>query len=336
VAVHDAARPLVTPRLISRVVAAARAQGAAIPALPIEDTIKRAAEGLVEETVDRRALFLSQTPQVFAVDLLRRAFAARRGGAREPTDEAQLVAETGHPVTCVAGEPANFKITVPADLALAEAVLAGMGAGRVSPLVGHGYDVHRLVVGRPLVLGGISLPGAEGLLGHSDADVLCHALADALLGAACLGDLGAHFPDGDPSLRGISGVELLERVREELDAAGLQVGNVDTTIVCERPRLAPFIPEMRAALGRALGMPVARVSVKATTSEGLGFAGRQEGIAAYATAVLVPRRQGRDAPLAGARMSSEVGGAVVGDGEGEGGYNRAAPLEQADDDDRSP
>lgn len=284
VAIHDAARPLVTPELIARVVEAAARCGAAFPALAVPDTLHRTRDGLAVVALEREGLVLAQTPQVFRVPRLRDALAAQAEG-QEWTDEVQLLQLRGEPVQVVAGEPRNFKVTLPGDLALAEALVSGP---RGDPRVGTGYDVHRLVPGRPLVLGGVTLPSERGLLGHSDADVLAHAIGDALLGAAALGDLGTHFPPDDPALEGISSLELLRRIARLLAGASLRIGNLDGVVVCERPRLAPHIPAMRAALAGALGVEPERVAVKATTNERLGFAGREEGIAALATALLLP------------------------------------------------
>jgi len=300
VAVHDGARPLVTPALIERVVRAAARTGAAIPALPVGDTIKRARADLVTETLDRQRLHLVQTPQVFEVGLLRRAYQDLRSARAEATitDDAQLVEALGQPVQLVEGEASNIKITAPGDLALAEALLAAaessgprvglMKPSVAPPRIGHGYDVHRLVPGRPLLLGGVRLDHPLGLLGHSDADVLCHAAGDALLGAAALGDLGAHFSPEDPALRGVSSLELLRSIAALLAGAGYRLGNLDLTVVCQRPLLRPHVPAMRENLARALVVDLAQISVKATTTEGLGPAGRGEGIAAHAVALLVP------------------------------------------------
>lgn len=299
VAIHDGARPLARPELIGRVVEAAAACGAAIPVLPVPDTVKRGDGDRVEATEDRRQLHLAQTPQVFEVELIRRAYAARRTDEEVPiTDDAQLVERLGATVRMVAGDPTNIKVTRPEDLRLAETLLRASGdadegadlAGEAPPVprVGTGFDVHRLVPGRPLILGGVAIPHPQGLLGHSDADVLCHAVGDALLGAAALGDLGRHFPSTDPGLEGISSLLLLERIAARLQQAGFTTWNVDATVICEAPRLAPHVEAMRANLARALGIAVARVSVKATTTEGLGTTGRREGIAAQAAVLLLP------------------------------------------------
>lgn len=291
-AVHDGARPLVTPVLIARVVAAAAKHGAAIPALPVGETVKRTnpSSTQVAETLDRRPLRLAQTPQVFGTELLRRAYAEAAAAAAggQVTDDAQLVEAAGGVVRLVQGDPDNIKITLPEDLAVAEALLArrqgGSGGGALR--VGHGYDVHRLVVGRALVLGGVALKHPLGLLGHSDADVLCHAAGDALLGAAALGDLGQHFPHDDPALRGISSLELLRRISALLHGAGCRLENLDVTVACQRPLLRPHVLAMRENLARALGVEPSQVSVKATTTEGLGFVGREEGIEARAVALV--------------------------------------------------
>jgi 2-C-methyl-D-erythritol 4-phosphate cytidylyltransferase/2-C-methyl-D-erythritol 2,4-cyclodiphosphate synthase len=282
VAVHDGARPLASATLVDRVVAAAEAAGAAVPALPVEDTLKRAQAGSVVQTVDRRDLWRVQTPQVFSADLLRRAYA---GAWLEPaTDDAQLVEQLGHPVRLVEGERMNIKITKPEDLETAAGMLEA--ANGPAARTGTGYDVHRLVPGRALVLGGVVIPSTEGLLGHSDADVLCHAVADALLGAAAIGDLGTYFPPGDPATRGASSLTLLAEVMQQVRQNGWEVGNIDATLIAERPRLAAYVAPMRANLAGCLGVELHRMSVKATTTEGLGPMGRGEGIAAQAVAVI--------------------------------------------------
>lgn len=287
VAVHDGARPLVTPALIARVAAAAAEHGAAIPALPVGETVKRAdaSANQIVETVDRRPLRLAQTPQVFEAGLLRRAYAAD-DAASQVTDDAQLVEAAGGVVQLVQGDPDNIKVTLPEDLVVAEALLARRNDRGGALRVGQGYDVHRLVPGRKLVLGGVELDHPHGLLGHSDADVLCHAAGDALLGAAALGDLGQHFPPDDPALRGISSLELLRRISALLHGAGYRLENLDVTVACQRPRLRPHVLAMRENLAQALRIEPSQVSVKATTTEGLGFVGREEGIEARAVALV--------------------------------------------------
>jgi 2-C-methyl-D-erythritol 4-phosphate cytidylyltransferase/2-C-methyl-D-erythritol 2,4-cyclodiphosphate synthase len=279
VLVHDAARPFATPALARAVGEAAAARGAALAALAATDTVKRAADGLVAETLDRRALWLAQTPQGFRAPLLRRAFEVAGGAAAAVTDECQLVERLGEPVAVVPGEAGNFKITGAEDLARARALLEPAVA------MGVGYDVHAFAPGRRLVLGGVEFEG-DGLLGHSDADICAHAICDAVLGAAGLGDIGRHFPDTDPQWKGVSSLRLLREVAGRARAQGWALGNCDVTLAARRPKIAPRADEMRARLAEALGCSPAQVNVKATTGEGLGFVGRGEGIAAHAVALL--------------------------------------------------
>jgi len=295
VVVHDGARPLLPPELVEACLAGAQESGASIAALPVSDTVKRAREeGFAAETLSREGLWLAQTPQVARRDLLERAFEDASARGREGTDEAALLESIGVRVRLVPGAASNLKITTPEDLALAEAYLAHSAEeGERSPRggsalirVGMGFDVHRFEAGRRLVLGGVEVPFEKGLAGHSDADVLTHAICDALLGAAALGDIGLHFPDTDARYRGADSMELLRRVVALAAARGLRPHNVDAVVVAERPRLAPHVGEMRRRLAGALGLPEGAVSVKATTSERLGFTGRGEGIAAHAVCAL--------------------------------------------------
>jgi 2-C-methyl-D-erythritol 4-phosphate cytidylyltransferase / 2-C-methyl-D-erythritol 2,4-cyclodiphosphate synthase len=282
VLVHDAARPFATPALARAVAETALARGAALAALAATDTVKRAEGDRVAETLDRRSVWLAQTPQGFRAPLLRKAFEAAGPSAAEATDECQLVERLGETVALVPGEATNFKITGSGDLARARAL--------VEPAVamGVGYDVHAFAPGRKLVLGGVEFEG-DGLLGHSDADICAHALCDAVLGAAGLGDIGRHFPDTDPQWKGVSSLHLLREVAGKAAAQGWSVGNCDVTLAARRPKIAPRAEEMRALLAEALGVAPGQVNVKATTGEGLGFVGRGEGIAAHAVALLVRR-----------------------------------------------
>jgi len=282
VVVHDGARPFVSPALIERVLDAAGSTGAATAGLPVAETLKAVDGDQVRRTVDRRGLYAAQTPQAFQADLLREAH--RRVPADAPvTDDAELVERMGGTVVMVPGDPANVKITTPADYELARRQVEGApGAVRV----GVGYDVHRLVPDRPLVLGGITIPSPRGLTGHSDADVLTHAVMDALLGAAGLADIGHHFPPDDPAYRQADSIGLLTAVAALLRSAGWTVVNIDTVICAEAPRLAPFTEAMRARLAGALGIRTGAVGIKATTAEGLDAVGRGEGIAAQAVALL--------------------------------------------------
>ena len=281
VVVHDAARPLVSQALIARTIEAAQRDGAAIAALPVHDTVKRGtAAGLIAETVPREGLFLAQTPQAFQVDVLGQALAGAAEG--DATDEAMLVERTGHPVRLVEGDPRNLKITTAEDVRMAESLLSSGTDLRV----GQGYDLHRLAPGRPLVLAGLTIPSEKGLLGHSDADAVCHAVTDALLGATGLGDIGRHFPDTDPAWKGADSMALLARVVDLVTSAGFAIGNVDVTVIAEHPKLAPHADAMRANLARVLGVDVSRVSIKGKTNERVDAVGAGDAIAVHAVALV--------------------------------------------------
>jgi len=248
----------------------------------------------VQRTVDREGLWAVQTPQVFRMKTLFDAHIAARDQGWAGTDEASLVERFGEElVHLVLGAPDNFKVTRPDDLRLAEAVLSARQRGAMAQTdightrVGFGYDIHPLVAGRRLMLGGVEIPSPRGLDGHSDADVLLHALCDALLGAAGLPDIGNLFPNTDPAYKGISSLELLRQVSEHVGAAGYKVGNVDLTLIAEAPKIAPHTPQMRALIAQTLHIEPARVGIKATTNEGLGSLGRGEGIAAHAVAAII-------------------------------------------------
>lgn len=293
VCVHDGARPLVDPATIQRSVAAARLHAAAIAAVRATDTIKHTdPDGRIIATPPRDELYQAQTPQTFSFDLLLSAYRHAERHGLAATDDASLVEQMGETVYISEGHPDNLKITTPDDLARAEWILRRRLGQLISQArVGVGYDVHALVEGRPLILGGVDVPHPQGLVGHSDADVLFHAISDALLGAAALGDIGQHFPDTEPRWAGADSADLCGRVVAILAEAGWQPANVDATVICERPRLAGHIPQMRSNIAAALDLPVAAVSVKATTTEGLGFAGRGEGIAAQAVVLIEPAAQ---------------------------------------------
>jgi len=289
VLVHDGARPLVTPDIITRCLDGAREFGNAVAALPVADTLKSVDDRrTVRRTVDREGLWAVQTPQAFRVATLFDAHIIARDQGWAGTDEASLVEMFGaEPVHLVLGAPDNFKVTRPDDLKLAEAVLrARSGEQMAQTRIGFGYDIHPLIAGRPLMLGGVEIPSPRGLDGHSDADVLLHALCDALLGAAGLPDIGNLFPNTDPAYKGISSLELLRQVQGRVGAAGYSVGNVDLTLIAEAPKIAPHVPQMRALIAECLRIEPARVGIKATTNEGLGALGRGEGIAAHAVAAL--------------------------------------------------
>ena len=289
VLVHDGARPFCSAGLIARTIDAAAACGAAIPVLEASDTVKDVRpEGdalFVRATLPRERVRLAQTPQAFRREVLAAAVALGQAGV-DATDEATLAERAGHPVRVVHGDPENIKITTPGDLARAEAMARSAAAGP-APRVGFGYDTHRLAEGRPMVLGGVAIPHPRGLAGHSDADAVCHAVTDALLGAAVAGDIGQHFPDTDPRWRDASSVDLLARVVALVRGRGFAVGNVDVVVIAERPKLAPHVPAMRASLAAALGVDVNQVSVKAKTGEGLDAVGRGEAVAVHAVALLM-------------------------------------------------
>ena len=274
VAVHDAARPYVSEDVITRALSAALECGAAAPAVPVKDTVKRAENGLVTETPARQTLFAVQTPQCFFTQEYRELL--KTTDAAGVTDDCSVYERAGRPVRLVEGDYANLKITTREDIPEEEKAMR----------IGHGYDVHRLVEGRKLILGGVEIPFEKGLDGHSDADVLVHAVMDALLGAAALGDIGHLFPDTDAAYKGADSLVLLGRVSEVLREAGYAPVNIDATILCQRPQLAPHIDAMRSNIAARLGMRAEDVSVKATTEEKLGFTGSGEGIAAHAVCLI--------------------------------------------------
>ncbi|NLY89537.1 MAG: 2-C-methyl-D-erythritol 2,4-cyclodiphosphate synthase [Firmicutes bacterium] len=291
VLIHDGARPLAEEELIRRVLAAAARTGAAAAGVPVKDTIKKVGEdGMILETPDRRRRWAVQTPQVFSWPVIYHAHLKAAAEGLSATDDCALVEDTGHPVQMVMGSYANLKITTPEDLLAASALLKGVTAPRYR--VGHGFDLHRLQAGRRLVLGGVEIPAPFGLAGHSDADVAVHAIIDALLGAAALGDIGALFPDDDPAYKDIDSCLLLAEVMAKLAAAGFSPVNLDLTIIAQQPKLAPYREKMKKKLCNVLGLAETAVSVKATTTEGLGPTGRGEGIAAQAVVLLAEAPRG--------------------------------------------
>lgn len=275
VLIHDGARPYVDMETIMRVLEAAAGTGAAVAAVPVKDTVRqtRGGDNTDSITLPRDRLYSVQTPQGFDVALIREAYAAAEGEGFLGTDDGGLAERAGHPVTIVEGSYRNIKITTQEDLPM-------------ETRIGTGFDVHRLTEGRKLVLCGIEIPFEKGLLGHSDADVAVHALMDAMLGAAAMGDIGRHFPDTDDAYKGISSMILLQKVRELIEQEGFRLGNADITIMAQRPKLSPYIEKMRTNIAAVLGMDVGSINVKATTTEKLGFVGRQEGIAAEAVCTI--------------------------------------------------
>ena len=285
VLVHDAARPFASRQLIARAIAAAQTTGAAIPALPVTDTVKSVDEsGHVAKTLDRNPLRLVQTPQAFAfAPLLAAHRRAQAEGRTDFTDDAALAEWAGMTVAVFEGEPGNIKVTHPDDFARAEALQA---ASLSDVRTGLGVDVHAFGPGDHIMIGGIRIAHERALTGHSDADVALHALTDAILGALADGDIGAHFPPSDPQWRGASSDRFLRFAVERVAARGGMIAHLDLTIVCEAPKIGPHRDAMRARIAAIAGIDVGRVAVKATTSERLGFTGRGEGIAAYATATV--------------------------------------------------
>jgi len=292
VVVHDAARPFASADLVSRTIAAAVRTGAALAALPSSDTVKLAAAGRdldagprVERTIPRERIYLAQTPQAFRTGVLRDAIAAGRRGMAV-TDEAALAEYVGHPVELVPGEVTNIKITTAADLRAARA-LAGGGRTESRMRIGTGYDLHRVIDGRPLVLGGVTIATDRGLDGHSDADVLSHAVTDAILGAVAGGDIGRHFPDTDPEWKGASSLAMLRHAVGIARERGYRVSNVDAVVIAERPKLAPHVDAIRERLAAELGVDAGRVGLKGKTNEGIGEIGRGEAMAVHAVAMLI-------------------------------------------------
>lgn len=288
VLVHDAARPLITPEIVDLCAEDVRATGAAIVATPVSDTVKRVDDGTIVETVDRSALWSAQTPQGFHRGILLDLCARVERDGTLVTDEASMAEAFGVPVRIVPGDRLNIKITHPEDVELVDAILrARKGSQRMQlPRTGIGYDVHRFVEGRPMILGGVKIPYDRGLDGHSDADVLLHAVADAMLGAAALGDIGVHFPPTEERWRGMSSADIVRHAVTLLADHGWTPVNIDATIIAEAPKVNPHVPAMRAAIMGMTGLGEDAISIKATTNEGMGFVGREEGIAALASATI--------------------------------------------------
>lgn len=284
-AIHDGARPLIQPKEIDATVQDAYKYGAATFCTAVKDTIKiQDGDGFISSTPVRDSLRAVQTPQVFERSLYERALSLADQECADYTDDCQLVEHIGYKVHLFTGGYTNIKITTPEDLPTAEAILKQKRGGWMR--IGHGYDVHRLASDRKLVLGGTEIPYEKGLLGHSDADVLTHAVMDALLGAAALGDIGTWFPDTDPTYKGADSILLLQEVVRLLQKHDYQIANIDATILAQEPKLKPYIQSMRSRLADAMGITLDQVSIKATTEEGLGFTGEKQGIAVHAVCLL--------------------------------------------------
>ncbi len=283
VLIHDGARPLVSNALISRVISALEAAPGAAPAVAVTDALWRAEGELVTAVQPRAGLWRAQTPQGFELAAIRAAHEAFAGAA---ADDVEVALAAGVPVALVPGEERNLKVTHPGDFARAEKILKEV---QMDIRLGNGFDVHRFGPGDHVVLCGVKVPHGRGLQGHSDADVGMHAVTDAIYGALAEGDIGQHFPPSDPQWKGAASEIFLKHAVELAGARGFGLGNVDLTLICERPKIGPHAEAMRAEMARIMGCDLGRVSVKATTSERLGFTGREEGIAAMATVVLVAK-----------------------------------------------
>ena len=272
VLVHDAARPFISQNTIDSVIESAARVGAAIACVPVKDSIR---QGNSEQShnVERSNLYSVQTPQGFKKSVLIEAYEKAFSDNYYGTDDAGLVERTGQQIDLVMGQYDNIKITTREDMPM-------------ESRVGTGFDVHALVEGRPLILGGVEIPFEKGLDGHSDADVLIHALMDALLGAAAMGDIGRHFPDTDPQYKGISSVRLLQHVVALLESESYRIGNVDITVMAQRPKIKPYIDDMTRIIAETMNVGTDKVNIKGTTTERLGFVGREEGIAAQAVCLL--------------------------------------------------
>ena len=282
VAIHDAARCLITSENVDNVIKSAYINGAATAAIAVTDTLKSADNGFIGSTISRVGLFSAQTPQVFSYKIYQSALEL---GVCDSsiTDDNMLVEKLGVKISVVDTGKQNIKITTREDLDYAEYIISGREKMR-EIRIGHGYDVHRFVPERKLILGGVDIPFELGLLGHSDADVLTHAIMDAILGACGLGDIGRHFPDSSDEFKGISSLELLRRVALIVDRSGFEIVNIDATIVMQKPKVAPYICDMVSNIAKILEIEQGRINVKATTEEHLGFTGRLEGVSAHAVA----------------------------------------------------
>ena len=287
--VHDAVRPLCPCEVMEHALATAWEKGAAVPGLQATETIQRVSrKGRVLRTPPREELYAIQTPQAFKAGLLRESLGRAETEGFLGTDESSVVRWAGHPVTVVPGSSDNIKITRPLDMEIARLLFSRRETGKQPPdiSIGHGIDYHRLVERRKLILGGVEIPFEKGLEGHSDADALLHAVCDALLGAAGLGDIGRHFPDTDPAYKGRDSLYFLNEVGKKIEAAGWVVGNIDATLLLQRPKIAPYADKMRLNIAKTLDLDIKRVNVKATTTEGMNAEGRGEGVSVQAVALL--------------------------------------------------
>ena len=289
VLIHDAARPFVSAAVITRITDALEADEGAVPTLPAIDSMRRISGGALAEPVPRDTIRRAQTPQGFRLATLLPIMqaAAADGTLKTLTDEAEALIAAGRRVASVEGDPINFKLTVPEDFTMAERLLATPDTRPFDVRTGQGYDVHAFGPGDHVILCGVKIPHDRGLMGHSDADVGLHTITDALLGAVAEGDIGRHFPPSDPQWKGVDSAVFLHRAVEIVTARGYTISNLDTTLICEEPKITPHAPAMIARVAEICGLDPSRVSIKATTSESLGFTGRREGIAATAVVTVI-------------------------------------------------
>tara|TARA_B100000029_G_scaffold358084_2_gene350862 strand:+ start:2271 stop:3473 length:1203 start_codon:yes stop_codon:yes gene_type:complete len=295
VLVHDAARPFCTVSLIEHVIDATIEAGAVVPAIRVIDTVKEVAvddtdgSRFIEATLPRDRIYLAQTPQGFALNVLRDAVELGRNGATA-TDEAGLVEKSGHAVRLIEGDMENLKVTTSDDLKRARARISNhVFDDGPRTRIGFGYDSHRMAHGRRLVLGGVDIPYRCGLDGHSDADAVCHAITDAVLGAVAAGDIGQHFPDTDPQWKDVSSIDLLSKAVAIVSDLGFFVGNIDVVVIAEQPRIGPHVQQMKKRLSRSLGVSSSLISIKGKTAEGMDSVGRGEAIAVHAVATVIQR-----------------------------------------------
>jgi 2-C-methyl-D-erythritol 4-phosphate cytidylyltransferase/2-C-methyl-D-erythritol 2,4-cyclodiphosphate synthase len=290
VVIHDAVRPFVTEESIKQVVYAAKTTGAASVGVKAKDTIKETKkDNMVVATIPRQNLWLTQTPQAFKFELLKKAYKAAYDKKFYGTDDASLVERIGSKVKMIDGSYENVKITTPEDLIMAEALMKNKKSGAMNFRNGFGYDCHRFAYGRKFILGGVEIPFDKGLQGHSDADALLHAICDALLGAAGCGDIGRHFPDTDIAYKDISSIILLGKVKKMIEGKGFSINNIDATVITEKPKLAPYATQIVSNIARALEIAENAMNIKAKTNEGMGFIGQNEGVAVFAVATVIAR-----------------------------------------------
>jgi len=291
VAIHDGARSLITPEIIRATLAEAEKSGAAVAAVAVKDTLKRVAKGgnVVKETPDRAEFWAAQTPQTYKFAVLKEALDRFKDDANA-TDESQLVERCGREVSVVASSYENFKITTPEDMLMAEAILDSRAGGPRLTATGFGFDIHRLVAGRELWLGGIKLAHDKGLLGHSDGDAVLHAACDAVLGALGLGEIGIAFPPSDPKFKGLASKDIVAHTLGKVAEAGGEIVHLDCTLIAEEPKLKPHYAAMKASVAALFKLPESRVSLKAKSHEGLDAIGRGEAVSCHAVATVLARR----------------------------------------------